>query len=566
MSHDVEALVFDAQRMRMQGRFAEAKGAAEKALLAEPGNAAAWFHLGAALGGLRDLPAAEAAYRRALACKPAYAEAWSNLGGVLVATDRLEQALSAYRSAVEANPGLAPVWSNFGSALCDARRYAEGESACRRAVQLDERFVPGWLNLGRALHASKRPDEARAACERAVQLAPTLAQAWAGLANARMGLRDFTGAIETYRKAIALQPQNADLHANLGVAFRRIGMLAEGDASLRKALELDPSHDFALWNLGMALLERGELAEGWAGYESRWNRPDPPQRRFASKGGAPFAGKVLVWGEQGIGDQVLYAPMAAELASSGAAVTLECDPRLVALFRRSFPGIAVVSQANPPQVDAADFDHVVPLASLGGLLRNAFAAFPRHSGYLAIDPVRHAHYRRILAQLEPRNSLVVAIAWRSTNPELANEKSAALKHWGPVLRTPGVTFVSLQYGDVDEERRAAERRFGVRIETVPQLDVFSDLDGLAAAQAACDLVLTTSTVNAHLGGATATAVWVLLPKRIGTLWYWFTEREDSPWYPSLSLIRQREDGDWSGAIGLAAGRLRERLAARIIPG
>jgi Flp pilus assembly protein TadD len=562
MSAQPQELVSLAQRLRQQGRFADARSAAERALEIEPDNAAAWFNLGAALGGLGEREAAEAAYRRALERNPRYPEAWSNLGGLLGAKGATGEQLAAYRKAIDANPQLAPVWSNLGNALCNARRYAEAESANRRAVELDPRFVPGWINLGRALHEMKRPADARGACQRAVELAPDLADAWAGLGNALMGLREFAGAIQAYGKATSLRPQSADFHTNLGIALRRIGSDTAGHASLRRALELDPGNDFASWNLAISLLERGELAEGWARYEARWARPDSPPRRFAIKGGPPLNGRAVLWGEQGIGDHILYARMAADAAQAGATVTLETDARLVALLRRSFPALEVVAQTDPPQVDAARFDHVLPLGSLGGVLRASFDAFPREPGYLVADAPRSRRYRETLEQMLPSNSLIVGIAWRSSNPELAHEKSAPLEQWAPLLRLPGASFVSLQYGDVAEERCEAGRRFGMTIATLPGLDVFADLDGLAALQAACDLVITTSTVNAHLTGALGQPGWVLLPKRIGTLWYWFGERTDSPWYPCLTLIRQSDDGDWTSVMQAAAERLRVMLAGR----
>jgi Flp pilus assembly protein TadD len=562
MSAEPQELVSLAQHLRRQGRYADARGAAERALEIEPDNAAAWFNLGAALSGLGELEGAEAAYRQALQRNPRYPEAWSNLGGLLGAKGATEEQLTAYRRAIDANPLLAPVWSNLGNALCNGRRYAEAESASRRAVELDPRFVAGWLNLGRALHEMKRSAEARTACQRALELAPDMADAWAGLGNALMGLREFAGAIGAYRKAASLQPQRSDVHTNLAVALRRTGSDVEGEASLRRALELDPANEFASWNLAMSLLERGELAEGWARYEARWARPDSPARRFGIKGGPPLNGRALLWGEQGVGDHILYACLAAEAAQAGAEVTLETDARLVALFRRSFPGLEVLAQTDPPQVDTAQFDHVLPLGSLGGLLRGSLDAFPREPGYLLADAPRSRRYRENLEQMLPRNSLIVGIAWRSSNPELAHEKSAPLQEWAPLLTLRGASFVSLQYGDVAEERRKAEHSFGTTIATLPEVDVFADLDGLAALQAACDLVITTSSVNAHLAGALAQPGWVLLPKRIGTLWYWFGERNDCPWYPGLTLIRQSNDGDWTSVMQSAAEKLRVMLAGR----
>lgn len=556
-----EDLVSLAASLRRQGDLAGAKQAALQALSVREDDPAAWFNLGASLGGLGELAASEAAYRKALALRPQYAEAWSNFGGILVALGRSDEAISAYRSGIAANDRLAPIWSNLCNALCEAGRYHEAEQAGRKAVELQPAFAPGWVNLGRALLGLGHHEKANDASQRAVALAPELPDSWSSLANALMRLRRFDDAIASYRKALSLKPENADLHANLGVALRRIGESPAALESLRHALRIDPRHGFASWNIANALLEKGELAEGWRHYESRWNHPGAPSRRFVPKGQTSRLGRTLVWGEQGIGDEILYAGMAAELARDGLDVTLEADPRLVPLFGRSFASLAVIPRRDPPEVDVKDFDQVIPLGDLGARLRGDWSAFPKQGGYLKADALRAAHYRERL-QLASQGALIVGMAWQSSNPELGPEKSAPLSTWCPILRTAGVAFFSLQYGDVEKECIEAEEKCGTRIGRLPELDLYGDIDGLAALMCACDLVITTSNVTAHLAGALGRPGWVLLPRRIGRLWYWFHDRTDSPWYPHLSLIPQARDGDWGSAIQSAAERLRLMLEER----
>lgn len=515
-----EDLVALALSLRRRGDFAAAREAARRAIDENRHDAAAWFNLGAALAGLGEAQASETAYRHALQLRPDYAEAWSNLGGLLASLGRRDEAIAAYRNGIGANDRLAPIWSNLCNLLWQAGRFGEAEEAGRRAAGLQPEFAPAWVNL----------------------------------ANALMRLRRFDEAIDAYRKALALQPANADLHANLGVALRRNGLPGPAIDSLRHALQIDPSHGFASWNLANALLERGELAEGWRHYEARWRRPEAAPRAFAPKGSGALRGRVLIWSEQGIGDEILYAGMAAELASDGARVTLESDARLAPLFARSFPGVSVVPRGTVLQ--SADFDHVIPLGDLGALRRGRWSDFPEHRGYLMADAARAAAYKERLRTA----AFVVGLAWRSSNPELGPEKSAPLAEWCPVLQTAGVAFVNLQYGDVDEECLAAERKCGAPILRLPDLDLHDDIDGLAALAGACDLIITTSNVTAHLAGALGRPAWVLLPRRIGRLWYWFHERSDSPWYPSITLIPQSRDGEWASAIAAAAGRLRAMLA------
>lgn len=552
-SEDLTALALS---LRRQGDFAAARQAAMDAVEACDDNASAWFNLAAACAGLGEHAESEAAYHKALELRPDYAEAWSNLAGLLGALGRHAEAIPAYRRAIAANDRLAPIWSNLGNALCDLGQYAESEQASRRALRLDSGFVPAWINLGRALHASKRFPEARSACQRAVDLAPGLPDAWTGLGHARIGLQEFDGAVDAFGNAARLRPDDANCHANLAVALRRAGAVDAAFASVRRALALDTGHAAASWQLADWLLQRGEFAEGWQHYESRWRRPDSPPRRYPPRGGTFEHGRALLWGEQGVGDEILYSVMAAELARRGIEVTLEADARLAPLFQRSFPQLTVLARRDPPHIDPGKFDHVVPLGSLARLLRGSREAFPPHRGYLEADPERAAAYRRLVL----RNRLLVGLAWRSSNPQLGASKSAPLAEWGPLLGVPGITFVNLQHGAVDAECEEAERRFGVAIARVPRLDLRHDLDGLAALQAACDLVITTSNVNAHVTGALGKPGWVLLPERIGRLWYWCLAAESTPWYPSLALISQRRDGDWASAMELAAERLRRMLA------
>ncbi len=153
---------------------------------------------------------------------------------------------------------------------------------------------------------------------------------------------------------------------------------------------------------------------------------------------------------------------------------------------------------------------------------------------------------------------VVGIAWMSGARREAAEKSIDLLAWEPVLRVPGVRFVSLQYGSVARQVEAARSAFGVDIALDPGIDQLRDIEGFAAQVAAMDHVVTISTVAAHLAGALGRPGSVLLPRARGLKWQWMLERPDSPWYPSLALLRQREQGDWSDVVARAARRVAER--------
>jgi tetratricopeptide (TPR) repeat protein/ADP-heptose:LPS heptosyltransferase len=553
---DGEAWCELSHALRWQGELDEARRAAARALEFAPRLAGAWFNLGA-IEVAQGAPARGIeSYRRALDFNPDFAEAWSNLGDALGATGDKPGEIDAYRRAIGINPQLAPVWSNLGNALLAAGRIGEALLACQRATELQPDFAAGWNNLGNALRECGEFEAAITACQTALRLAPRLAEGWSTLGAALHALGRHEDAIRAHRTAIEIQPGIAHHHFNLGMALQHCGRSQDAIASLRRALAIDPDHVQAHWDLSFALLGAGQLQEGWDEYDWRWRRPTAEPKRYSFAmwdGDATRARRLLLWAEQGIGDQILYASMIPELAVTPLQVTLEVDLRLVPLFRRSFPGIAVIPQHHPPAARAADFDCQSPLGSLGRWLRRSFENFPRRRGFLEADSSRAQAYRRRL--LGDGSARLVGISWKSANPEFGSCKSISLHDWRGILQAPGARFVDLQYGETAAERERAERHAGARIEHLPDLDLYEDLEGLAALCAACDLVITASNVTAHVAGALGRPVWLIVPLGNGRLWYWFSGRTDSPWYPSLRIFTQQTPGSWREAVDDVAREL-----------
>ena len=553
---DAQALSELAHAWRLQGNLDEARGAASRALEITPGLAGAWFNLGAVQVAQGETVQGIESYRKALELDPGFAEAWSNLGGALGASGDTSGEIAAYQRAVGINPQLAPVWSNLGSALLEAGDTELALAACRRAVELDPEFAVAWSNLGNALHEHGEDAEAVRACERALRLSPGLAEAWSNLGCALLEQGSIEKSLAAHRRGLELQPHDARAHYDLGIAQERCRQHEAAVASYRRAVELDPAYAPAWMRLACALLMRGEFREGWAAYEWRWREKNALPRRFEF---TPWAGelapgrRLLLWGEQGIGDEIIYSSMIGELAGAGLEITLEIDPRLAPMMQRSFPQVRVVARANPAAVDPAAFECQAPLAGLGRLLRPSFDAFPRHSGYLKADA---KWVDRFSARLRPSGpNQVIGISWYSANRETGADKSSTLVEWEAALRVPGVRFVDLQYGDTKSAREALRQRHGLEITHLDDVDLFNDLEGLAALCATCDLVITVSNVTAHMAGALGKPVWLLAPASQGKIWYWFSGRSDSPWYPSMRLLDQVVPGRWRETLDAVAREL-----------
>ena len=550
------------------GRPREAEEAFRRHLHANPGDAPAHCGLGAALVGQGRLDDAAGSYQKAAAIDPGFAEAHYNLGVVLQRQGNLEVAVAAYGRALAIDPGYVEAHTNMGAAFDALGKPGEAVAAYRRALATDPRHVRAHSNLGAALQRQGKTEEAVASFEDALAVDADFVEAHNNMGNALDGQGKPDQAIACFRRALDIRPDFAEAHHNLGNTLKKDGRLDEAAASLRRAMEIDPDYAEAHWNYSHVLLLQGKLAEGWHEHEWRWRCANSPsqKRDFPQppwRGSEPRGKTILVWGEQGVGDEVLFAGMIPDLMDAGAKVVIESDRRLVPLFQRSFPEAECIAEADPPDPKAAsgDIDFQIPSGSLGRWWRPDPDSFPGRPAYLKADPARRAVMRGKLEDGGP--SLIVGIAWSSINPDIGREKSLSLGDLKPLAEIPGLRLVDLQYGDTARERDAFAAATGTAILHDGGIDQMADLDAFAAQIAALDLVVTVSNTTAHLAGALGVPAWVLL--NTVPLSCWMMEREDSPWYPSVRLFRQTERGAWPKVVDAVSAALRRRLGAPLPP-
>lgn len=583
--------------MKRAGRLEEAVLAYDKAVSLDPGLAEAHYNLGNALKELERHDDAVPSYRRAVELEPGFADAHYNLGIVLMAAGRPDEAARAYRDAVGVSPEDAETHLNLGKALEAVDEIDDAGAAYRRAIELRPDFAEAHYNLGNAARKQGHGQQAVAHYRRAIDTDPNLAEAHNNLGEALLDGNDAQGAIEHYLLALKCRPGMAGTLNNLGNAYVRLGqtdaaigyyrqaldidpddaaaitnlgnaLMDKGDhdgalAHHRRAIEAAPDHAEAHHNLGLALLLQGNFGEGWAEYEWRHRSEEGARQRpfpQAPWTGQPVDGKtVLVWGEQGVGDEILFAGLVPDLAAAGANVILEADPRLVPLFRRSFAGIECIVKEDPPSAETRrhGIDFQAPGGNLGRWLRPDLESFPNRQSYLVADADRRDGLRE--KYMQDGESLLVGVAWISKNKRIGKQKSMALRELAPLARIPGVRLIDLQYGDTAQERAQFEDQTGMAVLDDEQVDQMADLDGFAAQVAAMDLVISVSNTTVHMAGALGVPAWVML--NTVPLPFWLLEGEDSPWYPSARLFRQTRPGEWADVIeriaealaGLASG-------------
>ncbi len=497
-----------------------------------------------------------ASIEQAVQLDPRNAVLLAQRGNALWASGRVEEALASYDSSLAIAPGQAEVHHQRGLSLLALERHAEALSSLDRATALaPERFAPHF-HRGVVLTALERHAEAMASFDRALALEPTSAES---LNNRGVVLQELNrphDALESFAAAIRHKPDHVEACTNLGNTLKGLGRFGEALDSFDRALAAAPGHAPTLWGKSLLKLTQGELEEGWPLYEARLRLDHlrPYQREFTIprwSGEESLEGKtLLVHAEQGLGDTLQFIRYVTLLEERGAHIVLEVPPVLVGLLRSFAMRGTLISRGDAlPQ---ADFH--CPLLSLPLAFRTRLDTIPGGVPYVAADPAAVQEWRQRLSSLP---GLKIGLNWQghvgAEKQPWVRGRSFALACAEPLVRVPGVRLISLQKGAAAEQRKQVA--FGQAIEQLTDpLDTSpAALQETAALMSALDLVITSDTSTAHLAGALGARAWVVLHAIPD--WRWLLERPDSPWYPTLRLIRQRTAGDWPEVFDRVAREL-----------
>ncbi|WP_374448904.1 tetratricopeptide repeat protein [Stella sp.] len=555
-----------AEALLRSGRPQEALDALAPLLAEQPGLSPARVIENDALQQLKDPVREEAAVRAWIAADPATDTGHLRLVNLLVNSDRAAEAAPILFRLLREHPDDGRYHTLTAMVLHALGKERRGLPLAQRAVELLPDSVEAQMALATILNRLSRYEEAEIPARRAVELAPDLVTTRSMLALSLQRQNRFVEAESASLHAVALKPDDADAVANLATLQWMLERYEESLVTFDRALALRPDDAEIHFNRGMSHLALGDFPRAWADIGWRWKRRKSKWRPFPQPwwDGGPLAGRIVVWGDQGVGDEVLAAGLLPDLVRAvPAGVALECEPRLVPLIRRSMPAIDVHGRVDPiaPPLLAPDIVAQVPAVDLANHLRRDAASFRPHAGYLVPDPGMVARLRARYREAAGGGP-VIGISWRSTNPRFGVRKTFELPGWAPILAAPGAVFVSLQYGDVAAETAAAATATGARILADPEVDSLVDLDLYAAQVAAMDLVVTVSNTAAHVAGAVGAPTWLMLPRGNGLLWYWLLcQGEHCPWYPSIRVFRQERVGDWSGMVERLGRMLAERGVA-----
>ncbi len=566
------------------GRLDESLAATRRALELKPNDAAAHYHLALLFDRRGQLAEAHKEYHRALRDQPNFVEASLGLATIFRRQGKMTDAIAYCRAAVEIRPDYAEALFEWALALEAQGRLEDAALKYREVVRLKPTMAEAHYNLGIVLHKLARLDEAAAAYEEALRVRPDFHIAQVNLGNVYKDQSDTPRAIACYERALAAFPDDAKVYNNLGRIWQDQDQLDRAEECYRQAIRCEPAGPSGFNNLGAVLQERGEsakalacydkclrlegnfaeahynrgrillaqqqFAEGWKEFEWRTKCRRYPARSFvrAAWDGTPLPdAALLVYAEQGLGDTLHFARYVTLARGRARQVIFEVQPALVPLLRMSGFEEAVPAGAPLPPFGAR-----VPLLSLPGIFGTDAANLPAEIPYLQADPKRVAAWNDRLARIA--NGFRVGIQWQG-NPAFADDRrrSFPLERMSPLAAVEGIGWFSLQKHEGRQQLPGVADRWTIH-------DLGTELDehgeafvDTAAVMMNLDLVITSDTATAHLAGGLGVKVWVALS--CVPDWRWFLDREDSPWYPTMRLFRQKTPGDWADVFHRMAGEL-----------
>lgn len=574
---------------RLARRPSDAVEHLKKALELRPDYPEALNNLGIAYSESNQVQAAVEAYEKVLESQPEFPEALNNLGNALARAGRLDDAIARYDEAIGLREGYAEAWSNKGDALqAKGKDFREKALACyEKATALNPRWADAWFKFGVLLNALERPAEAESAMRKALRLNPNHLRCLVAIGALLEKVGKLPSAASHLRHALTIAPDDTAALKSLGHVTLKLGNAVEAKHVLARARELAPADPDTLYSYANCLLRMeqlqpamdlylrvrelqpkqargtfapaavllmdGQYEKGWAAYESRYNmsafRPNVPNIRERLWDGSPLDGRrLLVHVEQGFGDTIQfcrYLPKLREKLGSGGKIIFLCEHELYRVMR-TLPGVDELFHLRQKDMQIV-FDAQVPLLSLPHRFGTTVQTIPAQIPYLGV-PEDAALDDEL--PTSPKATVRAAIAWTGRPTHSDNiYRSIPLEQIATLFDIEGVDFHSIQIGAGSK----AIRPYLERENVFDHSDGIKDFADTAAILAKVDVLITVDTAVCHLAGAMGKDVWTMLP--FGGEWRWLRNREDTPYYPSMRLVRQKILGDW----GLVVERVREGL-------
>jgi tetratricopeptide (TPR) repeat protein len=489
-----------------------------------------------------------------------------NLAGLIaLQLNKHDDGLSLLSQSNTLDPDQIEVHYNLSIIYRQKKDYKSALSHLSKSLELNPKHQDSLYNRANILETLGFYESALLDMQQLIQLDQS-ANIYNLFGLIEKGLKNYPHALKLFNQALKLDPQNIQILNNLAIIYKKNKDYSKAKHMLTKALEFNPNIPLTLnnlgfifeetnqldeaikyyqksqqlnpnpansYNLGLAQLKIQDFRNGWINMESRWEIDSFKKKLIHSKksrwNGEKCA-SILVWGEQGIGDEILYSSMLKDLEGYCQKIYYAClNHKILTVFQRSYKSIQVLSMDDITDDDFFDFH--IPVASLGQFFRSNLDSFPVLNQSIVAD-------KKIKDKFQLNTDLpLIGISWRSNAGE---EKNINLSEFEP-LANGQFELINLQYQITGKEKKALE---AMNIKHQHDFDLFNDLEATCALIDCCDYIVTSSNINAHIAGALSKPTFLLSAKGIKQFHYWCSPTNRSLWYPSVQIVHQSKASDW----------------------
>ena len=538
-------------------------------------------------------------YQRTLALRPNYPDCHNNLGIILLALGRIEEALLCFKNTLALTPTHLNALLNLANTLQEQVQHQEALVYYQKLLAIQTDFALAYFRQGNSFIALNRLQEALESYSKsihylvdpdphstsisdgliveaynnrgnvlkqlgdcdgaiknydiAIKLRPNFADAFNNRAATKQHLQRFEDAIQDYQQAILYNDNYFNAYNNLGLLLADIKRFDESITLFKKALIRFPTSPILHFNLGLSLLAIGDYEQGFKEYQWRWQfdvfvNDNKAYHAPLWLGDFDIAGKtILIHSEQGLGDTIQFCRFIPEVARMGAVVIVEVEDSLVALMQ-SIPAIKQVIEKGQM---LPDYDAHCPMLSLALACKTTLKNIPVQPKYLSVDETKLSTIKK---HLSPHTKPRVGLVWRGNN--LHNKNKFRSVQFNQIVShlPPNCTYISLQK-EIELNEQTALDDYPNKVFFTQHLTTMADT---AALIEACDVIVSVDTAVAHLAAALGKPTWILLPYNAD--WRWLATGNTSPWYPSVTLLRQSKFGEWDDVMHQLADKLRELVS------
>lgn len=464
----------------------------------------------------------------------------------------------------------------YGLSLLKIKKFSAAQLEFEKLISLNEKNIEAYFQLGISLRAQNKNNQAIKVLNQSIKISPNKIILLL-LANLYRDLGLFSDAKLSIKRCLELSPDFNEAKLALANIYTDQGsfdkaknsiqqlieqnneqalttysyiLLEEGsydlaEKVLKKSLKLYRSNNNIKFNLAIIMLSQKKFSEGWAYYESRFdlNKYNLSKQILNSITKPRWSmgkstKKIMIWGEQGVGDQILFSNLIDSILDNFEKIILCVTEKLIPFLKGFYPGVEILSLKDLNTFK--DFDYHIPMSSLGLYFQDQLTIIPNKKNILF-------HSKNIPKKIQ---RIRCGISWISNSGITSNKKSIDLELFQNFFSMPNIEFVNLQYSDETSSINKLEKKMNKKIFIDHSIDCLNNIYELASLMQSCDFVVTVSNSNAHIAGKLGIKTFLLLPQHAGKFWYWHntTQSNKSLWYPSIEFIKQEISTDWDDVI------------------